>query len=169
MKPQCGTLRDRFVRQHFSRRQFILTAISCAPAVFGSCSSVKPTFRVEVFRDESCNCCGKWADYLKRSGFTVVVTNASMPDVRKRLTIPESLASCHTATVDSFVVEGHVPASDIRRLLKERPRGTRGLAVPGMPASAPGMDQLPFRPFEVLAFDQAGGVRAFSHHTTDNG
>jgi hypothetical protein len=93
-----------------------------------------------VHRDPSCGCCGAWVEHLKKSGFTTEVTEtASLNRVRSKLGVPKSLASCHTAEINEYIVEGHVPAGAIRRLLLERPEG-RGLAVPGMPVGSPGME-----------------------------
>ena len=112
---------------------------------------------VTVYKDPACECCGRWVDHLRRNGFTVVVnTVAEMNPVKRRAGIPETLESCHTAEVGGYAVEGHVPAKEIKRMLSERP-AIRGLAVPGMPSSAPGMDSPEREPFTVIAFD-AGGV-----------
>ncbi|MBN6818252.1 DUF411 domain-containing protein [Methylobacterium radiotolerans] len=94
---------------------------------------------VAVTKDPSCGCCAKWVDHLRQAGFMVTVTEGPVTAVKARLGVPRDLASCHTALVDGYVVEGHVPADAIKRLLAERPNGT-GLAVPGMPAGSPGME-----------------------------
>lgn len=96
--------------------------------------------RMTVTKDPNCGCCEGWVEHLKASGFAVdVVASAAMNRVKAELGVPVALQSCHTATIDGYVIEGHVPAEAIRRLLSEKPRAI-GLAVPGMPASAPGMD-----------------------------
>jgi len=93
-----------------------------------------------VSKDPSCGCCDAWVEYLRADGFLVeVVETTAMRRVKSRLGVPADLASCHTAEIGGYVIEGHVPQSAIRRLLSEKPRGT-GLAVPGMPQSSPGMD-----------------------------
>ncbi|MBI3114302.1 MAG: DUF411 domain-containing protein [Rhodospirillales bacterium] len=95
---------------------------------------------VMVYKSPSCGCCGGWVDHMRANGFTVAVKERDdLTPVKARLGVPDSLQSCHTAEVGGYVVEGHVPAADIRRLLAERPRA-RGLAVPGMPAGSPGME-----------------------------
>lgn len=95
---------------------------------------------VVVFKSPSCGCCGGWVDHMRANGFTVAVKERDdLTPVKARLGVPEPLQSCHTAEVGGYVVEGHVPAADIRRLLTERLRA-RGLAVPGMPAGSPGME-----------------------------
>ncbi|MDO9413007.1 MAG: DUF411 domain-containing protein [Pseudolabrys sp.] len=91
-------------------------------------------------KDPQCGCCDGWVDYLRKAGLNVSVTaTANMDAVKKRLGVPKDLASCHTAEIGGYVIEGHVPYPSIRKLLAEKPRAV-GLAVPGMPASSPGMD-----------------------------
>ena len=95
---------------------------------------------VSVSKDPSCGCCDGWVAHIEAAGFPVkVVESSDMDSLKQRLGVPAELASCHTAEVGGYVVEGHVPAAAIRRLLAERPDAT-GLAVPGMPAGSPGMD-----------------------------
>ena len=93
---------------------------------------------VDVWKDPNCGCCQDWIDYLEGEGFAVRVFNQGNQAARQRLGLPERYGSCHTAKVGDYVVEGHVPAADIRRLLAERPDAI-GLAVPGMPFGSPGM------------------------------
>lgn len=94
---------------------------------------------VEVWKDPNCGCCKDWIKHLESDGFEVRVNDSGNTAARARLGIAESLGSCHTALVGGYAIEGHVPARDIRRLLKERPSAV-GLAVPGMPIGSPGMD-----------------------------
>ncbi|MGH8530770.1 MAG: DUF411 domain-containing protein [Nevskiales bacterium] len=95
---------------------------------------------VVVYKRATCNCCTKWVTHLKAAGFNVQVHNESDLDARQdALGIPQPLRACHTATVEGYLVEGHVPAEDIRRLLAEKPHA-RGIAVPGMPIGSPGME-----------------------------
>lgn len=118
---------------------------------------------VEVYKDPSCGCCGKWAEHLRQNGFVVTVHEvADMASIKHQAGFPEAMESCHTAVVGGYLIEGHVPAGDIRRLLAERP-GVRGLAVPGMPASAPGMD-MPGEPYIVFAFYAYGESAVFASH-----
>ncbi|PSC05641.1 metal-binding protein [Alsobacter soli] len=96
--------------------------------------------KVAVSKDPSCSCCAGWVAHMRRAGFQVDVTEAQdMEAVKRRLGVPEDLASCHTALVEAYVVEGHVPADAVKRLLAEHPAG-KGLAVPGMPVGSPGME-----------------------------
>ena len=125
-------------------RRSALALLGVAPLGVGACLSL-PAFAqtgptITVHRDPGCGCCGGWVEHLERSGFaTTVIASRDVQAVKRRLGVPAELASCHTAEVGGYVVEGHVPASAIRRLLAERPEAT-GLAVPGMPAGSPGME-----------------------------
>jgi hypothetical protein len=105
-------------------------------------------------------------DHVKAAGFqTVVHDRENMEEVKDWLGVPKDVRSCHTAQVDRYLLEGHVPASDVQRLLRERPK-LMGLAVPGMPASAPGMDEpgKPHEAYEVLAFQSSGATQSFAKH-----
>ncbi len=119
---------------------------------------------VQIFRTATCNCCLGWAEHLEQNGFSVdVIEVDDLPAVKARLGVPAELAACHTAEVGGYVVEGHVPASDIQRLLRERPQ-VRGLAVPGMPEGSPGMEGPHPEPYAVLAFDTQGRSEVFERH-----
>lgn len=120
---------------------------------------------VVVYKSPTCNCCSNWVEHLRQSGFKVEVHNQSaINPLKAKLGIPQNLASCHTATVDGYVIEGHVPAGDIRRLLAEKPQA-KGLAVPGMPIGSPGMEQGDrVDPYDVLLFDGRGEPRVFATH-----
>ena len=112
---------------------------------------------VVVYKSPSCGCCGGWVDHMRANGFTVAVKERDdLTPVKARLGVPDSLQSCHTAEVGGYVVEGHVPAADIRRLLTERLRA-RGLAVPGRPAGSPGMGDGGHREaYQVILFGDGG-------------
>jgi len=112
---------------------------------------------VAVTKDPSCGCCAKWVDHLRQAGFMVTVTEGPVNPVKARLGVPRDLASCHTAEVGGYVVEGHVPAGAIKRLLAETPKAT-GLAVPGMPAGSPGMEIEGMEPdtYAVVLFGPEG-------------
>ena len=113
---------------------------------------------VTVYKSETCGCCNDWVDHLKEAGFEVTAMNRDdMNSVKSQLGVPVQLASCHTAVVGKYVVEGHVPAASIRRLLDED-ANIRGLAVPGMPTGSPGME-VPGQPaerYDVIAFSTEG-------------
>jgi hypothetical protein len=119
---------------------------------------------ITVFKTATCGCCGKWVEHLKANGFQVTVNE--VPDTgeyRRKYGVPDSLASCHTAVVEGYAIEGHVPAAEIHRLLKERPTA-KGLAVPGMPMGAPGMEGSRSDKFEVLLFDATGRTTVYKEY-----
>jgi len=113
---------------------------------------------ITVHKPPWCGCCGDWVDHLRADGFDVEVhEHEDLSPIRTRLEVPLALGSCHTAEVNGYAIEGHVPAADIRRLLDQRPEGVRGLAVPGMPVGAPGMEMGDRRdPYDVVAFGEDG-------------
>jgi hypothetical protein len=118
-----------------------------------------------VYRDPSCGCCEAWAEQARSHGFAAtVVDRPDMPAVKRQHGVPQALASCHTAIVAGYAIEGHVPFADVRRLLADKPKGIRGLAVPGMPRGSPGMEVPDGTkdPFRVLAFDAEGRLSVFS-------
>lgn len=141
-----------------------LTAVG-ARAVFAQQQSALPT--MTIYKSASCGCCKQWVDHARANGFTVrTVDTDDLNGVKREMGIPAALASCHTVVVGSYLVEGHVPASDIKRLLRDRPR-VRGLAVPGMPIGSPGMEQGPvsgYERYDVIAFEQNGATRVFASH-----
>ena len=117
---------------------------------------------LQVWKDPSCGCCEGWVRHMRAAGFEATVHEvADLQAVKAVNGVPDKLQSCHTATVGGYVVEGHVPASDVRRLLAERPRA-KGLAAPGMPPSSPGMD-IPGTPYEVILFG-GGADRVWARH-----
>ena len=120
---------------------------------------------VQVYKDPNCGCCTAWAEHLRQSGFAVQVTDsADLGAVRKRLGMPERFAGCHTAVVESYVLEGHVPAAEVRRLLAMKPQAI-GLSVPGMPVGSPGMEVGDRRdPYQVLLIDRGGRERVFARY-----
>lgn len=123
---------------------------------------------MHVSRDAGCGCCSAWAETMRRSGqFRVTLTNETdMPALKRRLGVPAELASCHTATVAGFVIEGHVPLADILRLIETRPRGVQGLGVAGMPLGSPGMEVQGTRreAFDVVAFANGRSGQVFGHY-----
>ncbi|PZR08351.1 MAG: DUF411 domain-containing protein [Azospirillum brasilense] len=119
--------------------------------------------RLEVWKDATCGCCDGWVKHMKAAGFEATVHDVTdLQAVKAAHGVPDALQSCHTAVVDGYVVEGHVPAADVRRLLAERPRA-KGLSAPGMPPSSPGMD-IPGTPYEVVLFGAPGGDRVWARH-----
>lgn len=138
---------------------FVLAALLGSAPVWAQTAT-----RIEVYKSPSCECCGRWIDHMQKNGFKVdahVVED--VPGARRKLGMPDNLGSCHTAKVGDYVVEGHVPAQDIQRLLKEKPKAL-GLAVPAMPAGAPGMDIPDSPPYETLLVQTDGSTRVFAKH-----
>src|SRR5690606_863960 len=117
-----------------------------------------------VYKSPTCGCCVAWIDHVKAHGFTVKAIDVrDVSGVKLANGVTRELASCHTALVDGYVIEGHVPAADIKRLLKERPAVT-GLAVPGMPMGSPGMEGPVTQRYNVVSFDKSGKTRVFSRY-----
>jgi hypothetical protein len=137
-------------------------AAALAPA---QAAPAKPL--VEVWKDPTCGCCEDWVLHMKKSGFVVRVNDSGNDAARKRLGIPAALGSCHTATVGGYALEGHVPAKDVQRLLREKLQAV-GLAVPGMPVGSPGMDGAIYQgrkdPFDVLLMLPGGGTRVYQSY-----
>lgn len=132
-------------------------------AVPAFAASSLPT--VEVFKNPSCGCCGAWVDHLKAAGFPVKVTEVGdTTAIRKRYGFPDRFGSCHTGIVNGYVVEGHVPAADIKRLLASKPAAI-GMAVPGMPVGSPGMEVGDRKdPYDVFLIDKSGRESVFAHY-----
>jgi hypothetical protein len=136
--------------------------IAASALVVPAFSAVVQTPAILVHKDPNCSCCSGWVRHLKDAGFAVTVeATADLQPVRKRLSVPADLAACHTAEVDGYVLEGHVPAAAVRRLLEQRPTAI-GLAVPGMPAGSPGMEGGTPQRYDVVLFG-AGGRQSFMH------
>ncbi|WP_420455001.1 DUF411 domain-containing protein [Rubrivirga sp.] len=117
-----------------------------------------------VYKSPTCGCCAMWVEHMEAAGFTVDVRDRDdMAAVKDSLGVPSDLASCHTGVVDGYVVEGHVPAEQVARLLEERPEA-RGLSVPGMPIGSPGMEMGDRRdPYDVLIVGPEGEAAVFTH------
>jgi hypothetical protein len=147
------------------RSGLIVTAVVLLASATGITAQRGQT-AVEVYKDPTCGCCSKWIDHLRSHGFTVRATDsATMDEIKTARGVPRQARSCHTAVVGGYVVEGHVPAADIQRLLKERP-AIAGLAVPGMPIGSPGMEVpgMKAQSFDVIAFGKDGSTRVFASH-----
>jgi hypothetical protein len=145
-------------RHRFARRS-ILGLIAAAALVRVAHSASAADSVIKVHKNPNCGCCGGWVQHLRDAGFAVAVEDvqdaSDLVAVRKRLRVPPELAACHTAEVDGFVLEGHVPAQAVQRLLMERPKAL-GLAVPGMPIGSPGMEGGQPQPYTVVLFGPAG-------------
>lgn len=148
-----GIMRSEKILAAFGGLAFSLNVIA---------ASALPT--VDVYKSASCGCCGKWAEHLRQNGFDVKTHDvADVPAKRKSLGMPDRLGSCHTAKVGSYVIEGHVPAQDIRRLLKEKPKAL-GLAVPSMPPGAPGMESPHPVAYDALLVRTNDSTSVFARH-----
>lgn len=124
---------------------------------------------VEVWKDPNCGCCGAWVDHMKAEGFDVKVNNvADLDAARRKNGVPQALAACHTARAGGYAIEGHVPAADIKRLLREKPMGVAGISVPGMPAGSPGMEAPSTQPYASLAFSANGATRVWQSHSPND-
>ena len=147
--------------------KFVRRAASATTlGLLAACTAAASAAPIIMYRDAGCGCCLDWADHAKTSmGRTVTVHNeANMAARKAALGIPPGLAACHTAIVDDYIIEGHVPAADIKRLLETRPEGVKGLAVAGMPTGSPGMEYNNItQPYQVIAF--GGGKQSlFASH-----
>lgn len=156
-------LQRRAVLRHLLAAAGVLTA----PALLRAQGVQGAPRLVEVWKSPTCGCCKDWIVHIEANGFRTQVHDVGNNAARARLKVPASLGSCHTAWVDGYAIEGHVPAADIQRLLKERPAAV-GLAVPGMPVGSPGMDGIEYGgrrdPFDVLLIAHDGSSRVFNSY-----
>lgn len=138
---------------------FLLAALLASSAAWAAAPA-----EVEVFKSPHCGCCKGWVEHLRQNGFQVQTHDVNdVPAARAKLGMPDRLGSCHTAKVGGYLVEGHVPAADIQRLLKEKPKAL-GLAVPSMPPGSPGMESPKPVPYDTLLVQADGSTRVFAHH-----
>jgi len=142
-----------------------LSALACGAALGLAAPALASPDEVVMYKDPNCGCCGKWAEHMRSAGFPVKeVASPRMDLVKQEAGVPEALGSCHTAKVGGYVVEGHVPAADVRRMLAEKP-AIRGLSAPGMPLGSPGMEgPYPAERYDVVSFDAQGRSAVFSKH-----
>lgn len=143
----------------------LATLVGSAVIAPGLLAQSKP--QVEVWKDPSCGCCKDWVSHLESNGFAVRVFETGNDAARTRLGVPDKLGSCHTGLVGGYAIEGHVPAREIHRLLKERPAAI-GLSVPGMPVGSPGMDGAIYGgrkdPYAVLLIQRDGSTRVYQSY-----
>lgn len=160
----------------WSRRQWLSfslpllgagVAAALAPRAARAAAPAPTPTPLEVWKDPQCGCCKDWVDHMQAHGFQVTVHETGNNAVRARLGLPQKLGSCHTALVGGYLVEGHVPASDVRALLQQKPKAL-GLAVPGMPVGSPGMDGPAYGgrrdPYDVLLVAHDGSTRVFKRY-----
>ncbi len=146
--------------------RFAAVALSACLLATVTLVAQSSTPTLEVFKSPTCGCCSKWVDHAREHGFTAKVTDmpdAALDELKTKHGIPRTAQSCHTVLVGGYVVEGHVPAPEVKRLLKERP-AIKGLAVAGMPLGSPGMEVAGQKPqtYNVISFDKAGEVKVFA-------
>jgi hypothetical protein len=145
------------------RRLSAACGLALAMVILVSCRSEDP-IAITVYKSATCGCCVKWVDHLEAGGLSVKAVDVqNLAWVKKEYGVPDRLASCHTALVDGYVIEGHVPVEDVIRLLEERP-DVVGLAVPKMPIGSPGMEGPNPEPYDVLAFTKQGSTHTFASH-----
>lgn len=119
---------------------------------------------IVMYKNSGCQCCDKWAEYMQGSGYSVkIVESQNLNAVKADQKVPQKMGACHTALVGDYVVEGHVPAEDVIRLLREKP-DARGLVVPGMPASSPGMNTALNEPFKTYLLKNDGSTEVYAQH-----
>jgi hypothetical protein len=143
-----------------------LTVPLGAATVAASVHRHVPPVAVTVYKNAQCGCCNNWVEHLRKAGFDVAAKDVDdLAAIKSKLGVPASLGSCHTAMVEGYVVEGHVPAADIRKLLTKKPK-VAGIAVPGMPMGSPGMEVpgVPADKYDVTAFAKDGKQRVFASH-----
>jgi hypothetical protein len=143
---------------------FVALALTTAAA---RVSPPKPAAKkpiITVYKDPGCGCCKSWIEHLIKHGYRVDAKDTpDMTEIKRTLGVPTGLAACHTAIVNGYLIEGHVPAADIDRLLAQKPK-IAGLAVPGMPAGSPGMEGTPAQRYQVLTFDKSSKTTVFASH-----
>ena len=149
------------------RRRWRSLVTGIAGALALSLTGAAHAAAMTVYKTATCGCCGAWVTHVREAGFDVTVrevTQAELYERKRELGLDRALAACHTALVGGYIVEGHVPAGDIRRLLAERP-DIAGIAVPGMPLGSPGMEYGDRQdPYNVIAFREDGAMRVFARH-----
>ena len=147
-----------------SRRQLLL-ALALMPLA-GLAQGAAPV-QVQVWKEPTCGCCGDWIAHMEANGFKVFVNVGGTNAARTRLGMPRNMASCHTALVGGYAIEGHVPARDISRLLREKPAAV-GLAAPGMPIGSPGMDTPAYNgkksPYDVMLVARDGSATVYQKY-----
>jgi hypothetical protein len=156
-------MKTQFVRTLSLAASFlalVLTTGAARPSA--GATSKEPT--ITLYKDPSCGCCKSWIEHLIKHGYRVNAKDSDdMTEIKRSLGVPEALSSCHTAVVNGYLIEGHVPAADIARLLKTKPK-VAGLAVPGMPMGSPGMEGPRKQKYEVFSFDKAGKTKVFASY-----
>ncbi len=142
-----------------------LRVLALSSLVFSFNVFAKPV--IELYKSPTCGCCTEWAAIMEKKGYEVNVNHAQdWSEVKQQFGMPNQLMSCHTAVIDGYMIEGHVPESDIKRLLEERPENISGIAAPGMPQHSPGMARpgQEYKDFNVVAFDKSGHMKLYNKY-----
>lgn len=166
----------------FSKSKAFVLGLAATSLVLASCVATKDSgmtsspekvasaeamlvSEITVFRSPTCGCCGQWIEHAEAAGFTVKdEVTEDMGAIKQQYGVPENLTSCHTTVVGDYVIEGHIPAEDVQRLLSEKP-DVAGIAVPGMPIGSPGMESGDYvEPYTVFAFTESGETAPFAEH-----
>ena len=156
-----------------SRRTWLVRAtsmvgggLSLAVSLSRASGAMAKPVAITVYKDPSCGCCTKWVEHLRTSGFAPIVHDRpDMDALKDSLGVPAALRSCHTAVAGRYVIEGHVPAADLKKLLAATPANVVGIAVPGMPVGSPGMEMgTRADRYEVIAFGAKGATSVFARH-----
>ena len=147
---------------------FLLFAV-CALFFTENLNAKSKTIQENIlYKDPNCECCNKWADYMDKNGFPLTIKKVNhhqMISIKEKYHIPFEFQSCHTAIINNYVFEGHIPVEDIKKFLKKPPRDSLGLAVPGMPIGSPGMEQSTFiEPYNVYLIKKNGDTAVWNQH-----
>jgi hypothetical protein len=161
------TRKSTLAARHIPRRDVLMLGFAGAAVAAAPVFAQSAKTPIEVWKDPECGCCKDWVAHLEANGFIVKVNESGNDEMRARLGVPRKYGSCHTALAGGYAIEGHVPAREIRRLLHERPAAI-GLAVPGMPIGAPGMDGPAYggrrHPFDVVLLDKGGAAKVYQRY-----
>ncbi len=145
--------------------KYLIKAITISAMTFSFSAFANTT--IELYKSPTCGCCTEWAAIMEKEGYKINVHQQSdWSAVKKEFGMPNQLMSCHTAVIDGYMVEGHVPEQDIARLLTEKPNNISGIAAPGMPQHSPGMaaPNQPYKDFNVIAFDKDGKMSLYNKY-----
>ena len=157
-------MKKRFVRPFALTVSVVALALTTGAAPVSPVTAGEKKPVITVYKDAGCGCCKSWVAHLIKHGYRVDAKDTpDMTEVNRALGVPDALTACHTAVVNGYLIEGHVPAGDIARLLKEKPK-VAGLAVPGMPMGSPGMEGPRAQHYQVLSFDKAGKTKIFTSY-----
>lgn len=155
-----------------TRRNWLVSTLALAAAspMAASSAMAKGTLQtgprqITIYKTPWCGCCDGWVSHMREAGYvTQVRVLQDLAPIRAEHGIPDRLASCHTGVIGGYAIEGHVPAADVARLLRERPEGARALSAPGMPAGSPGMEAAGHQPYVTWLIDGEGQARVFGRH-----